>query len=77
MSEILSTFSGLETHVEDTYFDRGQDWMWTTVVGRRRDEDDGLEFQVLHVGQQERVLMGSLADVYAVTQDLVLKYPRD
>lgn len=77
VAEMLSTFSGLETRVEDTYFDRGQDWKWTTVVGRRRDEDDGLEFQVLHAGQQERVLTGSMADLHAVVQDLVLKYPRD
>lgn len=29
--------NGTEYRVEDTYFDFGQDWVWTTIIAYRKD----------------------------------------
>ena len=78
VSRLLNLFSGLETEVGDTYFDFGQDWRWTTVLGREKDSpDDAPKFQVLSPAQQNTILNGSLADLHSAVQDLMIKYPDD
>ena len=77
VSQILNLFSGLETSVQETYFDYGQGWKWTTVVGRRKDDDRDAPFQVLDSARQKLVLPGSMAELNSVVQDHVIKYPRD
>lgn len=41
-------------YVDDTYFDYGQDWMWTTIIARR---PDGVEYQVLCPRDYEKILL--------------------
>ena len=40
--------------VEDTYFDFGQDWMWTTLIARR---PDGVEYQAICPRDFEKILL--------------------
>lgn len=48
-------------HVEDTYWDFGQDWQWTTIV-RRYDEPGKVpdNCQVLYPATMETVLYGTV-----------------
>ena len=40
--------------VEDTYFDYGQGWEWTTIIAHR---PDGEEYQVLYPRDYEKILL--------------------
>ena len=53
-AEMLTTYNenGNIWTVEDTYFDLGQDWMWTTLICRR---PDGESYQTCPTAQ-ERVV---------------------
>lgn len=41
-------------HPENTYFDYGQDWKWTTIIARR---DNGDSWQAINPRQQESILL--------------------
>lgn len=43
-------------HVDETYFDYGQDWMWTTIIA---DSKSGHSVQVLSPRDQESILFSS------------------
>lgn len=40
--------------VEDTYFDYGQDWRWTTIIAHRNNGDS---WQAIYPAMQERILL--------------------
>lgn len=40
----ISGATDLDVKVEDTYFDFGQDWKWTTLIAYKKD---GQSFQLL------------------------------
>lgn len=40
--------------VEDTYFDYGQDWKWTTIIAHRNNGDS---WQAIYPAMQERILL--------------------
>ena len=46
--------NGRTYRVEDTYFDYGQDWKWTTIIGKK---GNGVwsEYQALSPREQERL----------------------
>lgn len=40
--------------VEETYFDFGQNWSWTTIIAHR---SDGATWQAINPAQQEQILL--------------------
>lgn len=51
MLTLLCT-NGYKFDVEDTYFDFGQNWMWTTIIAKK-DNDDS--YQVLSPREHELI----------------------
>lgn len=45
---------GITYTVEDTYFDYGQRWMWTTIIAKR---PDSVEYQALCPRDYENILL--------------------
>ena len=58
---------GYQYHVEDTYFDFGQDWKWTTIV---REDSTWGGVQALNPRQQEEII---LADNIEAAVDAVFE----
>ena len=55
--------SGCVYRVEETYFDFGQDWWWTTVIAHRKNGDS---WQALSPRVQEEVLIGTSPEEVAI-----------
>ena len=53
---ILTAISpkGIRYTVDETYFDYGQRWMWTTLIARR---PDGVEYQALCPRDHEKIIL--------------------
>lgn len=47
---------GFRYYVADTYFDYGQDWMWTTILGIS-NSNLVTTFQALNPRQQEEIIL--------------------
>lgn len=59
LSESSST---IDFRVEDTYFDVGQDWKWTTIIAHRRDMDPGsvlASWQALSSKDQTNIILNN------------------
>ena len=56
--------NGTKYYVGETYFDLGQDWMWTTVLAYH---DDYGTYQALSPRQQEEIILRT--DLDAVTDE--------
>lgn len=51
--------------VQDTYFDFGQRWMWTTIIAHK----DGMHWQCLCPRDHERIL--TAPDIVGTVKDIV------
>ena len=61
-----NSMKGTQFKVEDTYFDLGQGWMWTTIVAHR---PDGERWQVLYPKQHEDIILSK--DIPATIHDIM------
>lgn len=61
--------SGLDTKVETVYYDYGQRWKWTTVIGY--PDEDGNGVQILSPKKQRDILYGTEDDFHDVVAEAV------
>ena len=54
--------------VENTYFDYGQDWTWTTIIGYKNGGHDS--YQLLYTSNHEKVIWGDMYDILEVAQEI-------
>lgn len=57
-------------YVGETYFDFGQDWMWTTVLCDSNSKWGG-GYQALNPREQEEILMCDMAELDGITNDVL------
>ena len=58
---------GFRYYVADTYFDLGQDWMWTTILCH--SGSDWGDYQAISPSQQEEIILST--DLDATTDSLI------
>ena len=75
MNEIIQrTYPDRYFSVEDTYFDYGQDWKYTTIIAHNPSAGSVLSsYQALTPKNQEQILFGPLADLPALCEKIVSK----
>lgn len=56
-------------YVGETYFDFGQDWMWTTVLCNNGDKWGG--YQALNPAEQEEILLCGMEELDRITDDVL------
>lgn len=60
--------------VEDTYFDYGQDWMWTTIIKRTPDNQWCSGVQILCPRDEDRILLAdSPMEIAEIVNDIMHK----
>lgn len=52
-ASIIESFTNLKCAVADTYFDAGQNWMWTTIIA---SSPNGSDWQMLSPRDHEIIL---------------------
>lgn len=69
-AELLTKASpnGVVYSVNETYFDFGLDWMWTTIIAVK--PEDGVRYQALSPVSHERLVFASTEDVADVVADI-------
>lgn len=61
--------------VEDTYFDFGQDWMWTTIIKKNADNKWCNGVQILCPRDEDRILLADTPEEIAeIVNDIMTKY---
>lgn len=61
--------------VEDTYFDYGQDWMWTTIIKRTPYSHWCNGVQILCPRDEDRILLAdSLDEITEIVKDIINKH---
>lgn len=63
-SKMVNAFTEINTKVETIYFDFGQDWKFTTVVGN---------YQILTPAIQEMVVSGNLKQFQEAVKEVIEK----
>ena len=66
--------NGWKYRVEDTYFDYGQDWWWTTVICHKSDKGGTLDaYQALWPAEQEKLLLcdGSAESIDKIADEVL------
>lgn len=69
--DIIITQNNLPINVsiEDTYFDFGQAWMWTTIIVKKLNSNSCLNsYQLLNPADHERIIFGGEDDIIEVCQ---------
>lgn len=51
----IASKNGITYHVEETYFDYGQNWKWTTICAYR---PDGASWQILNPRNHAEIIAG-------------------
>lgn len=69
VANYLSKHTNLKCWVQDTYFDFGQDWMWTTIIAN----DGKYQYQLLSPAEQELILCDDLQAMVDMAKYLVEK----
>lgn len=60
--------NGTRYTVEDTYFDYGQDWRWTTVIAYRKD---GTSWQALYPAEHELITdIGTVESIFQAVEQV-------
>ena len=70
----VSENSPIKLRVENTYFDYGQKWMWTTLIAIEEKADNTSTWQAINPSQQAAILAGYGDEV---AQDLIDKYSKE
>ena len=53
--------------IENTYFDVGQNWMWTTIIVNKTNCNSCLNsYQLLNPADHERIVFGDLQDIVEI-----------
>lgn len=61
--------NGWRYGVEETYFDFGQDWKWTTIICNNGGNFGG--YQALSPAAQERVILSTVAELPTVCAEIL------
>ena len=61
--------NGYRYEVEVTYFDYGQDWLWTTII--RHDDNKDYNVQVLNPKEWEHIITAeTITDLCVITEHI-------
>ena len=58
----------IELSIQNTYFDIGQDWMWTNIIVYKNNSHDS--YQLLYPANHEKVIWGDIYDILEVAQEI-------
>lgn len=59
----------ISVSIEDTYFDFGQAWMWTTIIVKKLNSSSCLNsYQLLNPADHERIVFGDEDDIMEICQ---------
>ena len=67
---VMTAFTRLECRVDETWFDMGQGWSWTTVIAR----DGNSRFQLLSPAKQREILYGGPDGFWSAISGLIQNY---
>lgn len=63
--------NGWSYYVDETYFDFGQNWKWTTILCHRTGRGFTDTYQALSPAAQERVILSPVAELPAVCAEIL------
>ena len=58
---------GYKYRVEETYFDFGQDWKWTTIIAH----GDVGSYQALNPAEQEKIILSDISDFPRIAREIL------
>ena len=61
----------ISVSIQDTYFDFGQGWMWTTIIVTELNNNSCLNsYQLLYPARHERIVFGDEDDILEVCHNV-------
>lgn len=67
-ANIIQLFSGVYCMAETTYWDRGQNWKWTTIIAHP-DKNDRSGIQILNPNQARQIILGDIDEFLDVVKE--------
>lgn len=57
--------------IENTYFDFGQNWSWTTIIVTKLNSKNCINsYQLLNPANHEKIIWGDMYDILEVAQEI-------
>lgn len=66
-AKLLTAFTSDKFYTDVTYFDKGQNWQWTTIIKRIGNQT----CQILNPKDQETIVSGSYSDYMNCIENLI------